>query len=249
MAAFSDADGERKRLAAQAELIARWELEPYRRAGFLDCENVLDVGGGTGAPARVLRERGVRVLTVDRDPVALAHCEGPCAVVHAGALPFADRTFPGVYSRLMLQHVVEPEQVVKELVRVAAAGGVVLLVDTDLASFRTEPSPNLTTEAREAWIAHALARGARPDAGLHLRRWLVGAGARNVHVEALTITSDDLGRASFARLLLAPHLAALGTASVREKGVAELFAWSKDPNAFGAATLYVASGRAPRNEP
>ncbi|HJL48113.1 MAG TPA: methyltransferase domain-containing protein, partial [Polyangiaceae bacterium LLY-WYZ-15_(1-7)] len=215
-----------------------------RRAGLLDAPFVLDVGAGSGAPARFLRDAGVETLCVDVDRSILRHAPRPALVARADRLPLPALSVPAVHTRLMLQHVPDPAAVLAELHRVTAPGGALLAVDTDHASFVSEPAPRRCEAARQTWIARTLERGADPFVGRRLRALALGAGWSEVKVEAATLTSDDIGPEAFAELLLLPYLHATTTdPEALAAGRAEAGEWAAAPGSFAMATLLLLSAR------
>ena len=101
----------------------------------------LDVGGGTGAAARALREvarreRGGETLAIVLDRsvtmVRVASRRGIVAVAgQAEALPFADASFDGAWADRTVQHLADPGRALAELVRVIRPGGRLVVVDPD----------------------------------------------------------------------------------------------------------------------
>jgi SAM-dependent methyltransferase len=112
----------RRRLFARE--IAALSLSPRAR--------VLDIGTSTGTNLRMLRDAGYeRVLGVDQSPEAIRHCEtkglGP---VHQGDicdLPFDDGSFDLVLATDIVEHVVDDALALREVARVLAPGGALLL--------------------------------------------------------------------------------------------------------------------------
>lgn len=107
---------------------------------------VLDVGTGKGGLARELARRGLEVLSVDvgdddrelarhlageeglAGRVAFEHCD-------AARLPHADGRFGCVATMDVLHHLLEPEPALREMARVVAVGGKVVLADFDEQGF------------------------------------------------------------------------------------------------------------------
>jgi SAM-dependent methyltransferase len=99
-----------------------------------DPATVLDVGCGTGALLRLAAERLPGALRVGTDPAArMIACAdaGGAELVQAAAerIPFADGSFDLVLSTLSLHHWADRAQGVREIARVLAPGGVVVLAD------------------------------------------------------------------------------------------------------------------------
>ena len=95
------------------------ELAPQSR--------VLDAGAGEGQYAHYFA--GHRYVGVDLGVGDAAwDYGGLSAVADLRALPFPDGTFDGVLNVVTLEHVTDPPGVVRELARVLAAGGRLLLI-------------------------------------------------------------------------------------------------------------------------
>jgi SAM-dependent methyltransferase len=92
-------------------------------------DKVLEVGCGTGADLLQFAKHGALATGVDltSNHVELARNRvGERAIVHkadARQLPFDDGSFDYVYSHGVLHHCDEPEQVVREMMRVLRPGG------------------------------------------------------------------------------------------------------------------------------
>lgn len=101
---------------------------------------VLDVGSGPGVLATEVARRCLRGQVVALDQSAerssqagmrLARYGGYSLVGDAAILPFEDGSFDLVYCRFLLEYLRDPEQAVREMVRVCRPGGRVLLQDLD----------------------------------------------------------------------------------------------------------------------
>lgn len=135
-------------LARSRALLAAFGYEqsdPARFYGFLAADSarqvahyvplagrtLLDVGGGPGYFADAFRALGASYIGLDADAGELslhgrAVAEG--TVLGSGmALPFRDGSLDVVYSSNVLEHVVHPELMADEMVRVAKPGGTVFL--------------------------------------------------------------------------------------------------------------------------
>lgn len=99
--------------------------------------NALEVGCGYGRLSPIVAERVERLTSVDPNPTALemarrCYPEIDYREAAANALPFSDGEFDLVMSWTVLQHVppAQFDQVARELVRVIAPGGTLLLCET-----------------------------------------------------------------------------------------------------------------------
>jgi SAM-dependent methyltransferase len=91
---------------------------------------VLDVGGGPGYFADAFRAAGASYAGVDPDVGELtARGEAGANTVRASGLrlPFADACLDLTYSSNVLEHVSDPEDMAREMLRVTKQGGTVLI--------------------------------------------------------------------------------------------------------------------------
>ena len=133
----------------------------------------LDAGAGTGHFSRDLAARGARVISLDVGTALLGKTRARaktvpvcCSVL---ALPFPDRAFEVVLCTEVIEHTTDPRAAVRELCRVVAPGGVLVVT-----------TPNRVWKPA-VLVANALR--VRPYAGYEnwsgyreLRRWIDGAG-------------------------------------------------------------------------
>lgn len=101
----------------------------------------LDCGCGAGDNARLLRELGWRVTGVTRDPAELAAAAQECENVEladlADGLGFApDGSFDLVVLSHILEHLVEPADLLAEARRVLAPGGRIVIALPNVAHYR-----------------------------------------------------------------------------------------------------------------
>jgi ubiquinone/menaquinone biosynthesis C-methylase UbiE len=109
-------------------------------AALRGSERVLDLGCGAGHTALAFAPRCREVTAYDLTPAMLDQAralaaERSLANLHfrqgdAAELPFADASFEVVTSRLSAHHYTRPREVMAEVARVLAPGGVFLLSDT-----------------------------------------------------------------------------------------------------------------------
>jgi ubiquinone/menaquinone biosynthesis C-methylase UbiE len=94
---------------------------------------ILDVACGSGSWLQAVSARGAIVSGIDISQVALDVCRGalPQAKIHCGPaehLPFADRQFDFISCLGALEHFLDPEASLKEMVRVAKHDAYFLLL-------------------------------------------------------------------------------------------------------------------------
>lgn len=97
---------------------------------------VLDIGTGGGDGAAAAAERGAAATGVDVSPsmvelAARRHAKAAFVEASATDLPFADGSFDAAVGNIVIQHIGEPERAARELARVLAPGGRVVLSTWD----------------------------------------------------------------------------------------------------------------------
>jgi SAM-dependent methyltransferase len=108
--AYRQSDAHRE--GRDLELFAEWA----------EGRTALDVATGGGHVARVLREAGLEVVTIDSAPGM-----NPTVVSRAEEIPFADASFDVVACRVGAHHFQDPAGALKEMARVSRA--LVLIAD------------------------------------------------------------------------------------------------------------------------
>jgi ubiquinone/menaquinone biosynthesis C-methylase UbiE len=188
-------DAERARLRAQAadhEASARWLL---REVGVAPGWRVLDVGCGPLGILALLSElvgRDGEVIGLEREDrfVEMARAEvaqrglANVSIVQGDALSTGlDRgSFDLVHERLVLVNVPERRELVREMVSLAAPGGVIVLEDIDNVSWVCEPHHESWTILLEVFHQTFRAGGGDPFAGRRLAGLLREAGIPDVQM-------------------------------------------------------------------
>lgn len=95
--------------------------------------SVLDVGAGPSQFADAFIAAGARYVPIDYDASVPSVRRGG-VVADGAALPFADGSLDVVFSSNVLEHVVDPERVADEMVRVTRPGGVIFMSYTNWLS-------------------------------------------------------------------------------------------------------------------
>lgn len=118
-------------------------------------EYVIDVGCGTGALTRVLREESpATVVGLDADRSLVARVEPPRVLGDGTRLPFDDGAADLVVCQALLINLHEPMRAVREFVRVSSA--LVAAVEPDNGAVRIDSTvdaePRLARRARSAYV-------------------------------------------------------------------------------------------------
>ncbi len=246
---------EQRRLSKLNDLLNDASL---REMGLRGGERILDVGCGlaqmTRAMARAAGAEG-RVIGVERDAQQRVEAElqartqGERGLVEvregeAADLPLDDDewgTFDVVHARFILEHVSNPQVVVRSMVRAARPGGKIILEDDDHELLRLWPEPLGFYQVWRAYMRAFESLGTDPRVGRHLVTLLHEAGARPVR-NTFNFFGGCAGSPSFDALIrnfigiiegAEERMVSLGlidTATVRE-GLAVFGEWGKRPDA------------------
>ncbi|MFN2587643.1 MAG: class I SAM-dependent methyltransferase [Actinomycetota bacterium] len=130
-------------------------------SGVQPGDTVVEVGAGTGNFLALFRDAAARLIAVDLTPEMLVQARRHDALhLVAGdgrRLPLRSGSADLVTSAQALHHVHDPATVVKEMRRVARAGGRVLIVD-QVATERYEEALMMTELERARDPSHAMSR-------------------------------------------------------------------------------------------
>ena len=161
----------------------------------------------------------------------------------ATQLPFDDNVFDAAFSRLVFQHLPEPDRTLQEMRRVVKPGGRIVICDTDHMLRVVQPTLPCVDEALDEWITQARRRGADPSIGGRLQKLLQEAGLTSVQVRIVPISTQEIGAKCFADILFAPFLAMIDE-SKRRSAEGAVRDWvERDP--FAAAFFFIAVGHEP----
>ncbi len=163
-----------------------------RELGARPGERMLDVGAGLGQFARAIaRITGVSAVGVERSTDQIAESIRQARTANeehllelrpgdARDLPLRDEewaTFDIAHARFLLEHVREPLEIVKGMVRAVRPGGRIVLEDDDHDLLRLWPAPPGLTEIWKAYMRTYDRAGNDPIIGRRLVQLLHQAGA------------------------------------------------------------------------
>lgn len=249
-------------VAALDALAAQPEIRRVRRAAQnallpTPGQRILDAGCGGGEVARHL----ATLVAPHGEVVALDYSAATVAVAaerHDGsrveyvvgdveALMFPDDSFDAVRCERVLQHVVDPDRAVAELVRVTRGNGRVCLVDTDWDSMAFDGVPEDLVAAvirhmRESPTLH------HRNAGRTLRRRLVRVGLAGVLVEPVTCCFTDPAAAAVVLPMVNAQAAAevgMVPDEIRHRWFSEIEGAGERGEFLATLTIWVAVGAKP----
>ena len=110
----------------------RWRRTMVDGLGLRSGLQVLDVAAGTGSITRLMKSRGLEVVSLDQSiemTEVATHRGAGTVLATAERLPFADGVFDGVTFGYLLRYVEDLPHCLEELARVVRAGGVVGMVE------------------------------------------------------------------------------------------------------------------------
>jgi SAM-dependent methyltransferase len=226
-------------LDAQAASIATPTVMFLRSAGIAPGMRVLDLGTGPGhvafQVAELVGSTGA-VVGIDQSAAMLQVAERRrdaaglqnVRFVEADVLAFRDpEPFDAVVGRLILFHLPDAVQVLRHHVGGLRDPGLMVMIDFDVGSARSEPSLPLF-EAARGWVIEAFTHaGAHPTIGTQLGLILRDAGLSDIEtfgIQAYHAPDDPAGLALLAGVVtsLAPVIISSGIATEQELGLDSL---------------------------
>src|SRR5262245_7275655 len=158
---------------------------------FLDLKpglRVLEVGSGLGLLAAAVADAkpDISVTGLEQSPaqIAAAVTDDRVRYVQGDAhrLEFDDETFDLVYARYVLEHVADPELVLKEMRRVARQGGRVAVCENDISLLRMDPECPIFDSVWEAFQRYQQSLGGDSHVGRRLYRLFRDAGFSKIEL-------------------------------------------------------------------
>ena len=235
--------------------------------------SILDVGSGLGQLTRAMARAsgaGVKVVGVERDTAQLAAAKSFAAEAgeselvdfrmgDAASLPLTPSevgSFDLAHARFVLEHVVDPLAVVREMKRAVRPGGRIVLQDDDHDLLRLWPEPTGFNDIWQAYIQSYVRLGNDPYVGRRLVELLVQVGAAPVRNNWIFFGSCA-GHENFGALVenLIVILQGARTCILDQKllqaeafdaGLLGLEAWKRGPDAALWYSICVAEGIAGR---
>ena len=232
-------EGELRRLRFQGRYWGEISLEVLRQAGIGTGMRVLDLGCGAGdlsLQAADLVGPSGSVLGIDRSPQAVQWASRRAAALKVNHLRFQAAeletidlplTFDALIGRFVLMFLTDPTDTLARMIERLDSGGVVAIIETDLAVARSIPAvPGVETVLE--WIRETFRRsGISPDLGPRLWRVFRDAGLEEPRLvvrqklHAAPCREGVRWVSELARSLV-PEMERLGVASAKEIGIETL---------------------------
>ncbi|MCJ7721508.1 methyltransferase domain-containing protein [Candidatus Bathyarchaeota archaeon] len=205
-------DNEIRRLKAQVELFWDKELRFLRMFGLHDGMRILECGCGPGYVIEKLLQSNPssHITGLEIDPflvqkskellASLKNSRGHIVEQSIMQMDFEDNSFDFVISRLLLEHLSDPLNAVKEVYRVLKTGGKVVFIDNDFdMHLRAYPDIPELNDLYEAYCRCRIAEGGNPRIGRQLPNLLQAGGFSNIDLEVVSAHSLVIGDEAFLR--------------------------------------------------
>lgn len=256
---FDENQKELDRLKQQAAAANALERSILSRAGLRVGMNVLDMACGPGVVSCLMADMvgDGRVTGVDLSDDLLG--EARAAASDAGLdnvrfqqanvyeLDLEPNQFDFIYARFLFQHLEHPQKALAAALKVLKPGGVLAILDIDDDWLKLYPEPESFTSFTKRAAEAQQTRGGDRHIGRKLGTLLSRNGFGGVGVFVDTVTSAHLGMSNFLDITTGFKLEQL---SDREKLLgageeAEIRKIADDPDAWGFAAVFVATGSKP----
>jgi SAM-dependent methyltransferase len=183
---------EQSRLSLLNDLLNARSVDAMQPRGS---EKILDVGSGLGQLTRAMaRAARVKVIGIERSCEQIAEAQRQAALDREESLvefrqgdalrfPLGDDewgTFDIAHTRFLLEHVPQPIEIVRAMVRAVRVGGRIILEDDDHDLLRLWPEPDGFAALWQAYMRSYEHLGNDPIVGRRLVSLLVEAGAQPV---------------------------------------------------------------------
>ena len=202
----TDVQGEVDRLRAQVDLFWNKEIRCYKQFGLNDGMTILECGSGPGyVTEKILNEFpncNATAIEIDTFLIGILNSVAKRkgikisqqSVTHLG---FKDNCFDFVITRLVLEHLPNPEEAVWEINRVLKPGGVAVFVDNDFEMhLNTYPEICEINTLYDAYCKSRSSEGGNPKIGRQLPNILHKCGFKNVDLEIICahngVVGDDM---------------------------------------------------------
>ena len=182
-----------KRYLQQANWTKELRAYIFKEIGLNKESRVLEVGCGTEA---ILSQVDFPVHGLDIELASVKeakiHTQGKSPLICADtfSLPYADASFDIVFCHFLLLWLAEPQQAIKEMMRVTRTGGhIIAFAEPDYSRRVDEPA---TLKNLGEWQIDALRRqGANPNMGAELAELFYGAGIKIIETGVISTSTHE----------------------------------------------------------
>jgi ubiquinone/menaquinone biosynthesis C-methylase UbiE len=206
----SNVQKEIKRLKGQVDLFWEKEIKCYEEYGLCDGMEVVEFGSGPGFLSEKLMERypNIKLTMIEIDPFLVDYSDeylrdkfpGRFSVKVGSVLDskLPDNHYDFSISRLLIEHLPNPEQAGLEIKRVLKVGGKAFFIDNDFEMHIMTYPP--IKELRVLYDAYCEAReneGGNPRIGRQLPQILRKSGYKNICFKAICVHNEIIGDEAF----------------------------------------------------
>lgn len=247
------------RLKLQATVAIELERDAWKRAGLKPGMQVLDLACGPGFTscelAKAVGNGQVTGIDINEELIAVAHqaqasenvANAAFSIGNVYALALQENHFDFVYARFLFQHLERPRQALENVMRVLKPGGILCVLDIDDNWTSFSPASDAFVRFIRKAGAGQKRKGGNRMIGSQLHGLLRAAGFQNVAVEIRPLTTAELGVRMFLGIAVLFRMELLNR---WQKLLAlpllrKIKAAAQDPNAWGAAGIFFATGAKP----
>lgn len=203
-------EAEVNRLKAQVDLFWEKELKRYKEFGLEDGMSVIELGCGPGFVIEKLMAEfpRVNITGMEIDPFLVRYAGdylqtnnfNRCQILDGSIMDtgLPENSFDFAVTRLVLEHLPDPVNAVKEVHRILKPGGKAVFIDNDFEMhIMTSPHVPELRELYEAYCRARYAEGGNPKIGRELPTILKKGGFSNIDFEIIGAHSGLLGDEKF----------------------------------------------------
>lgn len=198
------------RLKGQVELFWDNEFKHYIEYGLEDGKSIVEIGSGPGFVTEKILQSfpNVQITLVEREPLFVDYSGKYLSeagyenfdIINKSIMntELPDNKFDIAIIRLLLEHLPDPVNAVKEVYRILKPGGKAIFVDNDFEMhIMTYPRIPELRDLYEAYCSSRYAEGGNPKIGRELPYILKKGGFSNIYFESINAHSEVVGEDLF----------------------------------------------------
>ncbi|PEU20725.1 methyltransferase type 11 [Bacillus wiedmannii] len=202
----SNVEAEINRLKGQVSLFWDKEFKHYCEFGLNDGMVIAELGSGPGFVTEKILEQfpNTKVTAIEIEPLLVDYARNyleqkysnRCEVIQGSIMDtgLPDNSFDFAITRLVLEHLPNPVNAVREVFRILKPGGKAIFVDNDFEMhIMTHPHILELRELYEAYCQSRYAEGGNPKIGRELPYILKEGGFSKIDFEVISAHSGILG--------------------------------------------------------
>lgn len=203
-------DIEINRLKSQVELFWDVELKRYIEYGLRDGMKVVELGSGPGfVTEKLLNEfPNISITGIEIDPILVKYSKeyliekkfSRFEVIEGSIMKtgLEENSYDFAITRLVLEHLPDPINAVKEVLLILKPGGKAVFVDNDFQMhIMTYPDILELRELYDAYCEARFSEGGNPKIGRELPRILKEGGYSNINFDSISVHSEIIGYEKF----------------------------------------------------